>query len=90
MKYRVHIYAVVRVPVSNVEADTPQEACFKAMNVVSLGPLLSRTQCCGRADYVEYADEVQEFLVDVEGDEDFSNSQTYTWGDLDTFAEIEE
>jgi len=54
-KYRVHIYAVVRVPV-NVSASSPEEAVKKADSMVDLDDFM---------DYdAEFAEEVVDYLVD--------------------------
>lgn len=55
-KYRVHIYAVVRIPV-DVEAETPEGAAQAAEESINLHdqpwPLRG-----------EYAEEIESFLVD--------------------------
>ncbi len=56
MRYIVHIYATVRVPV-NIEASSPLEAARRAENEVNLYDKLSYDEC-------EYADEIISFLVD--------------------------
>lgn len=54
MKYRVHLYAVVRVPV-DVEADDPLEAAVKAEESIDLHQDFRRG---------EYAEEIESVLVD--------------------------
>lgn len=56
MKYRVHIYATVRVPV-NIEASSPLEAARRAENEINLYDKLSSNE-------FEYAEEITYFLVD--------------------------
>lgn len=56
MRYRVHIYAVARVPVE-VDADSPVEAVKKAESLVDLYSCLSSRDC-------EFAEEVVDYLVD--------------------------
>jgi hypothetical protein len=54
-KFRVHIYAVVRVPVE-VSASSPEEAVKKADSLVDLYEFM---------DYdAEFAEEVVDYLVD--------------------------
>jgi hypothetical protein len=61
--YDVHIYAIVRVKVSGVEADSPENAARKAEEAVDLHEL-SRCRIQGAAE-VEYAEDIQDFLIDV-------------------------
>jgi len=70
MKYRVHIYAVVRVPVE-VEAESQQEAIKMAEESVDFHSLLSHGE-------YEYAEDVDGFLVDeLDEDGDHTNSTWY-------------
>jgi hypothetical protein len=56
--YDVHIYAIVRVKVACVEADSPQAAAHQTESSVDLHGLV----VAGRA---EYADDVEGLLVDA-------------------------
>ena len=63
MKYRVHCYAVVRVPLW-VEADSHKAAMEKASET-NFEELLNHKE-----DEIEYAEEISHYLVDEEGDEE--------------------
>jgi len=69
-RFNVHLYPVVRLAVSGVEAVSHQEAISKS---------LERTDLFARfasADG-EYAEEISHFLVDVVGDEQYTQSLWY-------------
>ena len=72
MKYKVHVYAVARVPLE-VEAESQLNAIKKAndydWNSVNFGS-------------GEFSEEITGFLVDEEGDEDFGQSTLYDWNEL--------
>ena len=61
MKTNVHIYAVVRVKISDVEAETPKKAARKAEELVNLHDILDGRN--GEYD-IEWAEEVTGFTVD--------------------------
>ena len=65
-KYHVHLYPIVRVLVSEVEAETPEAAIKQAEALVDLYKLFSGL---GGAHVVsiEYADVMDGFLVDEAG-----------------------
>ena len=66
-RFNVHLYPVVRLVVSGVEAASHQDAVEKA---------IEQTDLCTRfasADG-EYAEEISHFLVDVVGDDDYAQS----------------
>ena len=69
MKYRVHVYAVVRVPVE-VEAESQLDAIHLAQNSRNWNQELD-------AGDHEYADEIVGYLVDEDGDPEYLNSKTY-------------
>ena len=69
-QHNVHIFAVVRVKVPNVSAENHAEAIKKAGSIVDLHEMF-------RGDDSEFADDVDCFLVDEVGDEEFTNSQWY-------------
>lgn len=70
MRYRVHIYATVRVPV-DVEASSPVEAARRAENEINL---YDRLSCNG----FEYAEEIKSFLVDeISGEEEVIRSYSF-------------
>ena len=73
MKYPVHIYAVCRRDIS-VEADSQEEAVTKA-NEMDMTALFNHNPD------VEYADEVQDFLVDQPGDTNYKESHVYKIGE---------
>lgn len=70
MKYNVHIYATVRVLIQDVEAADMKAATETAEKAADL-----QNYPFGRG--VEYADEVTAFLVDVVGDEEYEQSQSF-------------
>jgi hypothetical protein len=69
-KYHVHVYPVVRVPVADIEADSPEEACQKAEQAIDFSNLFSQPG-------TEYADDIDGFLVDEEGDPEHKLSAWY-------------
>ena len=90
-QYDVNIYAVVRLKVVNVEADSMEEAIAKSAEDANYSAL-HRDFCeCAlhswekgaprkegqHAEYIEYADEVTGYLVDVVGDRDYAQSRNY-------------
>lgn len=68
MKYRVHVYRVVRVPIS-IEASSQEEAIEAATKQL--------TEHSFRGQDVEDAEEITGYLVDEAGDEEYANSRTY-------------
>lgn len=74
MKYDVHIYAVYRVKVANVEATDQKQACLNALAQTDLDFSIPAPR---GVRIVEYADEVNGFLVDEVGDEEYKNSRYY-------------
>ena len=66
--HNVHIYAIVRVKVSNVEAENHAEAIKKAEDMIDLNGLFNR------GSDQEFADDIDCFLVDEVGDEEFNVS----------------
>lgn len=66
--YSVHCYATVRVKLTGIPAADPRDAARRA------GELFEWDRHAAQA---EFADEVTAFLVDVDGDEDFSHSKTF-------------
>jgi hypothetical protein len=72
MKYNVHMYAVVRVRVNDVEADSPVEAIRKAEDSVNWYDRFDRVD-------QEFAEEFAYHLVDVVGDEEYEQSQWFKW-----------
>lgn len=71
--YRVHLNAVVRVPVVVHAAASQLDAIEKALTETNLHQMF-RSHAC------EYADEIISVLVDEEGDEDYRNSRIYDPG----------
>lgn len=77
MKYRVHVYAVVRVPLE-IEADTQEEAVKLAY--------ASFVEDDIRNGEAEFAEELQNnYLVDEEGDTQYERS---TWWRFDDDGEV--
>ena len=75
-KYHVNLYALVRVRVPDVEADSQEEACQTAEQRVNLDSLFHGVSGPYVSD-VEYADEVNHYLVDLDGDEEYKQSQFF-------------
>ena len=70
--YNVHIYAIVRVKVPNVEAENHAEAITKAEDIVDLNGLFNR------GSDQEFVDDIDCFLVDEVGDEEnYTHSRWY-------------
>lgn len=57
-KYDVHIYAIARLKVADIDADSPQDAARKAEQQVDLHHAIAHREA-------EYADDIEGFLVDV-------------------------
>jgi hypothetical protein len=68
MKYRVHCYVIVRVPIE-VEANNHRDAMEKATDM-DFNSLLNTSA-------TEFADEIEYYLVDEENDPEFNKSQFY-------------
>lgn len=68
MNYKVHIFAVVRVPIP-VEAETQDEAMIEA-DKIDLHTILD-------IGVIEYDEEIAGYLVDEIGDEDHEKSTEY-------------
>ena len=91
MIFDVHLFAVVRVKVTGVEADSASEAAAKAdksvepcaifdeaLNAASADVVGWRDRLPGaKIEYVEFADEIVDYLVDEQGDEEFLNSRWF-------------
>lgn len=74
-KYDVHLFAVLRFTLRGIEAESMEDACKKADQVISDEAI--KNAMCGGSEYeADFAGEVIEALVDVHGDEDYSES---TW-----------
>lgn len=75
MKYDVHVFAIVRVTVPGIEADSQEEAIKKAkeLDLNFLGtPYLPKN-----VEAVEYADDLDGFFVDEENDPEHERSCFY-------------
>lgn len=76
MKYRVHIYAVCRRLVE-VEADSQEHAVCQA-NEMDMEELFNTHGWLSDGEQnPEYADEVQDFLVDEVGDTEYKNTNRW-------------
>jgi hypothetical protein len=84
--YNVHVYGICRVKVFNVEAESQQEATqlgydeavrvFNSLPIEeSRGENLQPDEC--EAFFAGYSDDIEGFLVDEVGDEEYANSQDY-------------
>ena len=69
-QFDVHLFPVVRLKVSGVHATSPQAAIEKALEQMDLHAYLANIGG-------EYAEELSHFLVDMVGDEQFSQSRWF-------------
>lgn len=77
-RYHVHLYPIVRVLVRDVEADSQVEAIKKAESRVDLTRLFRhRALPPASVASVEYADGIDGFLVDEDGDTNHERSTYY-------------
>ena len=72
-KYDVYLYPVVRLKVPSVEAHSQKEAIEIALEQFELNGCIVREG--------EYADELEYFLVDEQGDEEHLNTCSYSYND---------
>ena len=70
MKYNVHIYAVVRLKVEGIEADTHRDAIRSALASVDLDREF-------QGERTEYAEDITSYVVDEVGDENYEHTRTY-------------
>jgi hypothetical protein len=75
-KYHVHLYPIVHVLVRNVEADSQVEAIKKAEELVDLHKLFAGMTGLWEVP-MHYADDIDGFLVDEDGDTEHQNSAWY-------------
>lgn len=73
----VHIFAVVRVKVTGIKADSDHDAINKAEEKVDLTQLFNRVPVYKDVAAVEFAEEISHFLVDNISDKEFENSAWY-------------
>ena len=77
-KYEVHVYAVVRLTVAEVEATDMQDAIVGAMKVVDYNVLTRQFGSDHPGEpwvrATAYADELVGFTVDVVGDDSYSQT----------------
>ena len=83
-KYTVHLYPIVRVTVSDVEADDQVEAIKKAEDMVVYDALFwardPKYPDFPAVTQVEYADDIDGYLVDEDGDTEHERSREYDAG----------
>ena len=76
--YTVHLYPIVCVTVRDVEAESQVEAIKKAESRVDLTRLFRhRALPPASVASVEYADAIESFLVDEDGDTEHERSREY-------------
>ena len=80
-QYNVTLQAVVNVRVPAVEASTAQEAVNAALDRIDLYSLFKKDRPTPKVEFSEYAEEVNEAVVDDMGDEEFERSQWFIWHD---------
>ena len=76
MKHTVFIFAIVRVKVLDIEANSQVEAIKKAEAQVDLN-FLGTPYLPHEVEHVEYADDIDCFEVDEEKDSEFEKSRWY-------------
>ena len=77
-KYHVHLYPVVCVTVGDVEAENPVEAIKKAQELVDLDRLFAgATPGHPHVVSIQYAGDLESFLVDEDGDTEHERSREY-------------
>ncbi|MBI4446888.1 MAG: hypothetical protein HY645_13405 [Acidobacteria bacterium] len=78
-KYDVHLYAVVRLKIPDIGAETQQEAMKKADELIAphLYDLLYAEKPIPIVECTEYAEEIDGYLVDEIGDEEYLKSTFY-------------
>ncbi len=79
-QYNVQIFAVVRVEVANVLATSSREAIDNTLQQTDIG-----SQVGGNA---EYAGELSHFVVDLVGDTEFRQSDSFTSQDQPLLANL--
>ena len=70
MAYDVHIFTIVRVKVSGLDAVTPTDAIAEAKETVDFGSLLAHPE-------FDWAEEHSHYLVDVVGDEEYEQTEWF-------------
>jgi hypothetical protein len=75
MKFDVHIFTVVRVKISGVEAESHAEAAKKANESVDMNALFNSERFLTQDVVTEWADEHSHALVDVVGDTEYTKSK---------------
>jgi hypothetical protein len=85
--FDVHLYALVRVKISGVSAETQAAAIDGAMKAVSLDQVFNGSFQTTRANAgngiitaVEYADDIPYALVDVRGDAEYRLTRAFRAG----------
>lgn len=74
MKYDVHLYTVVRVKCSGIEADSYKDAIERAEKDFCCYDSSYHLQQCLASGDAEYAEEIVGALVDVVGDESYNQT----------------
>ena len=76
MKYDVHIFAVVRVKVAGIVAESQTKAIQKAEDSVDLYRLFDNPRASA-VEATEFADDITHYLVDEVGDSMHERSRFY-------------
>jgi len=76
MKYDVHIFAIVRVKVARISAESQIEAIHKAEGSVDLYTLFNKPDSVN-VETTEFADGISHYLVDEVGDSTYERSRFY-------------
>ena len=78
-QYNITLHAVVNVRVPSMPAATPHAAITAALDSTDLYSALERQNPIPGVEFTEYAEEVRAVLVDVVGDQEYEQSQWFTW-----------
>ncbi len=79
-RYNVQIFAVVRVDVANMPAASCREAVNTALRQIDLASQVGSN--------AEYAGELSHFVVDLVGDKEFRQSESFTSQDQPLLANM--
>lgn len=80
-QYDVHLFAVVRRKISGVNATSHREAIESALAETDL-------YACFAGPETEYAEELSHFLVDVVGDDEYTQSRWYYSQDVPLMSNL--
>ena len=74
MKYNVHVYAIARIKVPDIEAQDQKDAIRRVIETLNIDSLLSFNRAGIK---IEYADDIVRYLVDIVGDSGYLHTKSY-------------